>query len=248
MSCVVLARSASAAAASLRSTRSSSTQRPRAWTSGRASAARRAISAAVSSTSSNTTDQRTLLSWWAPTCDSPAGSANSRSVGLGRRAGQRRHPHLEPGRLQLGAVDGHQLPRLVLAQHDLAPAHGPGPEQDGQQPLEPDQLVGQRSGRAAVAERHLDGQQLPRGARAEHREEPGAAGVRRFELHDEAGPARRRHRPRPLLEPAGHLAGRARRDPEGGAVEAGGEGLGHRRRWSWSSAVAPAAPDGRPPR
>ena len=67
VSCVVVARSASAAAASFRSTRSSSTHRPRALTRGRASAASRAISAAVSSTSSNTTDQRTLLSWWAPT-------------------------------------------------------------------------------------------------------------------------------------------------------------------------------------
>ena len=53
-------RSASAAAASLRSARSSSTHFPRERTSGRASAARRAMSAAVSSTSSNTADQRTL--------------------------------------------------------------------------------------------------------------------------------------------------------------------------------------------
>ncbi len=62
--------------------------------------------------------------------------------------------------------------------------------EDGQEAFEPDELVGQRAGRAAVTERHLDGQQLPRGARAEHREEPRAAGVRWFELHDEAGPAR----------------------------------------------------------
>ena len=60
------ARSASAAAASLRSARSSSTHRPWERTSGRASAASRATSAAVSSTSSNRADQRTLVSWWAP--------------------------------------------------------------------------------------------------------------------------------------------------------------------------------------
>ncbi len=43
------------------------------------------MSAAVSSTSSNTADQRTLLSWWAPTTDSPVGSVNIRRPGDGLR-------------------------------------------------------------------------------------------------------------------------------------------------------------------
>ena len=81
MSWVLADRSASAAAASLRSTRSSSTQRPRDRTSGRASLASRATSAAVSSTSSKTADHRTLASWLAPTTLSPVGSVNSRRPG-----------------------------------------------------------------------------------------------------------------------------------------------------------------------
>jgi hypothetical protein len=39
----------------------------------------------VSSTSSNTTDQRTSLSWWAPTTLSPDGSVKSRRPGAGFR-------------------------------------------------------------------------------------------------------------------------------------------------------------------
>ena len=85
VSCVVVARSASAAAASFRSTLSSSTQRPCDCTSGRASAARRATSSAVSSTSSNTADHCTLLSWRAPTIVSPEGSTNRRNPGFGLR-------------------------------------------------------------------------------------------------------------------------------------------------------------------
>ena len=79
------ARSARAAAASFRSTRSSSTHLPCERTSGRASAARRATSAAVSSTSSKTADQRTSLSWLAPTTVSPVGSTKRRRAGVGLR-------------------------------------------------------------------------------------------------------------------------------------------------------------------
>jgi hypothetical protein len=79
------ARSARAAAASVRSTLSISTQRPREWMRGRASAASRRMSSAVSSTSSKTADQRTSASWWAPTTDASTGSAVRRSAGLGLR-------------------------------------------------------------------------------------------------------------------------------------------------------------------
>ena len=65
---------------------------PRDRTSGRASAASRATSAAVSSTSSNTADHRTLLSWWAPTTVSPAGSTNRRRPGCRLAPRQRRAP------------------------------------------------------------------------------------------------------------------------------------------------------------
>ncbi len=64
--------------------------------------------------------------------------------GAGPAARQGRHPDVEAGGLQLGAGDGHQLPRLVLAQHDLAPAHGARAVQDGEHALEPDELVGQQ--------------------------------------------------------------------------------------------------------
>ena len=96
--------------------------RPRERTSGRASAASRAMSAAVSSTSSNTADQRTLLSWWAPTTD-VAGRLGEQAQRRRRLAArQRRHPHVEAGGRERGAGDGHQLPRLVLAQAHLAAA------------------------------------------------------------------------------------------------------------------------------
>ncbi len=83
-SCVVVLRSASAAAAAWRSALSSATHLPPERMSGRASLARRAMSAAVSSTSSNTADQRTSASWLAPTTVSDA-SANTRNIGVARR-------------------------------------------------------------------------------------------------------------------------------------------------------------------
>ena len=96
VSCVIVSRSASAAAACSRSTRSTSTQRPRDCTSGRAWRASRATSAAVSSTSSNSTDQATLLSWCAPTTEPAGASANSRSDGVALRRDSCRQPHVEP--------------------------------------------------------------------------------------------------------------------------------------------------------
>ncbi len=79
MSWVTDSRAASAAAACWTSNRSTSTQRPRDCTSGRACRASRLTSSAVSSASSNSTVQATLLSWRAPTTESAGVSANSRS-------------------------------------------------------------------------------------------------------------------------------------------------------------------------
>ena len=199
------ARSARAAAASLRSTRSSSTHLPCERTSGRASAARRATSAAVSSTSSNTADQRTSLSWLAPTTVSPVGSTKRRSAGRRLAARQRRHPHLEAGRLEGGAGDGHELPRLVLAQVHLAPPEAARPAELVVEALEPDDLVGEVLRALAVGEGLLDREQPALGTAAEHRQEPGVAAVGRVELDDERGLGHAAHLVRPLVEPLRHL-------------------------------------------
>ena len=224
------ARSASAAAASLRSTRSSSTHLPCDCTSGRASAARRATSAAVSSTSSNTADQRTSLSWLAPTMRLALGLDEEPQRGGGLASRQGRHPHLEAGRLERRTGDGHQLPRLVLAQVHLAAAEAAGPAELVVDPLEADDLVGEVLGALAVGEGLLDREQPALGAAPEHGEEPGVALVGRVELDDERGLGDAAHLVRPLVEPLGDLGAGGDRGGEGRAVEAGDEGLARRRR------------------
>ena len=250
VSCVVLARSASAAAASFRSTRSSSTQRPRACTSGRASVASRVISAAVSSTSSNTTDQRTLLSWWAPTCGLAGRLGEQPERGARLAPGQRRHPHVEPGRFQLGAVDRHQLPGLVLAEHDLAPAQlAPGRWRTGRR----------RSSRTSSSASGRDGPPslsatsmgsscpVAPGPSTERNHAPPASGGsscttrrgRRGDVTDFGTTARAGGPPdRPGPPGPGSV------EPSSRVVNASATAAAV----SWSSAGAPAAPTGRPPR
>ena len=155
----------------------------------------------------------------------------------GLAARQRRHPHLEAGRLERGTGDGHQLPGLVLAQVHLAAAQAAGPAELVVDPLEPDDLVGEVLGALAVGERLLDREQPALGAAPEHVEEPGVALVGRVELDDEGGLGDAAHLVGPLVEALGHLGAGGDRRGERRAVEAGDEGLAdvggvadHRRR------------------
>ncbi len=147
--------------------------------------------------------------------------------GRGLAAGERRHPHVEPGGLQGGAGDGHQLPGLVLAEVHLAPAQGPGAEQGGEDALQAGQLVGQGLGVLAVDQGDLDGQEPALGPHPEHGEEPGVALVGRVELHDQGGPVGVDDRLGPALEALGHLGPGGHGCGEGGAVEPGDHRLGH---------------------
>ena len=177
VSWVVLARSARAAAASFRSTRSSSTQRPRALTSGRAcrGEARHLGRGQLDVVEHHRPAHVAELVGADHRFARRLGEQPQPRVQLASRQG--RHPHLEPGRLQLGAGDRHQLPRLVLAEHDLPPAEPAGTVQHRQEALQADQLVGQSLGGPALTEGHLDGEQLaverqgraPTGARRPHR-------------------------------------------------------------------------------
>ena len=143
----------------------------------------------------------------------------------GLAARQRRHPHLEAGRLEGRAGDGHQLPRLVLAQVHLAAAQAAGAPELVVQALEPDDLVGEVLRALAVGEGLLDREQPALGAPAEHGQEPGVAAVGRVELDDEGGLGHAAHLVRPLVEPLRHLGAGGDRGRERRAVEAGDEGL-----------------------
>ena len=146
--------------------------------------------------------------------------------GGGRLAtGQRGHAHLEAGRLERGTGDGHQLPRLVLAQVHLAAAQPTRPPELVVDPLEPDDLVREVLGALAVGERLLDREQAPLGAAPEHVEEPGVTLVRRIELDHEGGLGHAAHLVGPLVESLGHLRTGRDRCRERGAVEVGHERL-----------------------
>jgi hypothetical protein len=184
------------------------------------------MSAAVSSTSSNRADQRTCASWLAPTTDGSRGLGVEAQRGGRLAARQRRDPDLEAGGHELRPGDGHQLPGLVGAEVDLPPAQATGSEQDGEQALQPGQLLGQVLLGAAVDQGDLDRHQVGVGVRAEHGQEPGVAAVGGLELHHQLGPWRGRHRRRPPLEAADDLGAGAGRGIERGAVEPGEHGLG----------------------
>ena len=185
-----------------RSTRSSSTHRPRDCTSGRASAASRATSAAVSSTSSNTTDQRTLLSWWAPTTESPAGSANRRSAGrrpCGATApAPARRSRRPPASGRVTVMSSHASSWLRATwPRRSAPARSSAGS------IRSSRATRRRPARSAAfgAQRRVDRGEPALARRREHREEPHPAGVGRVELHDEPRPRGVGDRPRPLVEP-----------------------------------------------
>ena len=194
--------------------------------SGRASLASRAMSAAVSSTSSNTADQRTFASWFAPTTDSDVGVDEHAQRRRRLAPRQRGHAHVEAGRDELRPGDGHQLPRLVLAQDHLAAPGAARSRQRGQHALEAGGLVFEPgAARAGVDDRVLDRDELALGARREHGEMPRVAAVGRIEPHDQPF-ALAGDRARPLLDPRRDLARDAHGRVERAAVEAGDDGLG----------------------
>ena len=107
--------------------------------------------------------------------------------GSGPAARELRHPHVEAGRREGRAGDGHELPRLVLRQEDLSPPAATGAEQLGHHSFQPLELGGDGCRVLAVGQRHLDRKLASLGPRAEHRQEPGVALVGGRELHDELG-------------------------------------------------------------
>ena len=167
--------------------RSIATHRPPERMSGRASLARRAMSAAVSSTSSNTADQRTFGEL--VRADHRLRRRVDEHAQRRRRLAprQRRHPHVEAGASSTRPGGRHQLPGLVLAQDDLA-----APRAARAQQTRAASVRGARS-RLRDAARPAPaltiacsiGSRLARGARREHREVPHVAVVGRIEPDDQ---------------------------------------------------------------
>ncbi len=223
---VLSARSASASAAAARSAWSSATQRPPTRTRGRASAARRRMSAALSSTSSKTAVQRTSASWLAPTAVVPP-SAQSRSDGRRGAPRERRHAHVEAGVAQHRADLGHEFPGLGLAEHDLAAAQAARSLQRLEEPLEAHQVgLHLASLVAGVHQRDLHRREALVAALGEHRQVPRVAGVGRVELHHQRAVGLAGHRRRPAIEGAREVADHAGGSLERGTVEVGQQGLG----------------------
>ena len=201
--------------------------------SGRASLASSRMSAAVSSTSSNTADQRTLASWLAPTAVSFDSGEQRAAIGVALRVDSVGDAHVEAGVGEARAGDGHQLPRLLLAEDGVAAPVGAGAQQCGQHALEPGDVVLEVGAlRAVVDDGALD--------RLEHLAGPLplrrglATNTSRSHTPVRSGGSRRtierrvlaRDRARPLLERDDELAGDAGRRVERAAVETGEEGLG----------------------
>ena len=73
---------------------------------------------------------------------------------------QRRHPHVEPDGGEGGTDDGHELPRLVLAQRDLAATLHARSVEGGEEPTESRPLGGHRSAAALGPQRSVDRDRL----------------------------------------------------------------------------------------
>ena len=98
---------------------------------------------------------------------------------------QRRHPHVEPDGGEGGADDGHELPRLVLAQRHLSATARSGPVEGGEEPVEARPLAGHGPAAAVGPQRGVDRDELALADGRVDRHEPHATGARRVELHDE---------------------------------------------------------------
>ena len=187
LSWLVWARSASAAAACWRSTRSISTQPRLDCTSGRACRASWATSAAVSSTSSNNTDHATLLSWCAPTIEPAGVSAKSRSAGVALRRDSCWCPHVEADSGEGRTSAGHELPRFVLAQRNLAQTPRRAME-CREESSESRPFGGHRAVASVGSQRTVDRNRATLRGRCVDRQEPDPTGTRSVELHDQSRP------------------------------------------------------------
>ena len=112
---------------------------------------------------------------------------------------QRRHAHVEAGGGEGRAGDGHQLPRLVLAERHLAAALRRRPVERREQPAEAHPLGGHRAAAALGPQRGIDRDRRALAGGRVHRQQPHPAGVGRVELHDQPGPVRGHDRARPLV-------------------------------------------------
>ena len=162
------------------------------------------------------------------------GADHALTTGLGEEAQrrrrlasrERRHAHLEPGRLDGGAGVGHELPGLWLGEVDLAAGvPGTGPVEHLDDAVQAGELAGQLAVVGLLG--HGDVDRLHAVGRAGvDRQQPGVVAVGRVELHDEVRPVGDRDRPTPALEAGGDLGPGRGRGGEGRAVEPGDHGLG----------------------
>ncbi len=186
------------------------------------------MSSALSSTSSNTADQLTLASCWAPTTDSSASSAVSRSDGVGLRLAQLGDPDVVARCLERVAGPAHELPRLVLAEDDLAPSAGARPEEGRKEAFEAGELIlevlAARSAR--VHDRGLDGFEVALGTGCLDGEIPVVGVTRRIEEDRELDRLWPDDRATPAIEAAGDLGAVTAGSIEDRAVEVGQHHLG----------------------
>ena len=142
--------------------------------------------------------------------------------GAGATGGQLRHPHVEAGVGQLAAEVGHQLPGLVVAEDDLAPAQAGRSGQRRQHPLEAGELG---LDLAPLVDRSGDEGPIQQGratidAVDQHLQHPRVALVGRVELHDELHTGRVGDGLGPPIEAVGQLDADPLRREERRAVEA----------------------------
>ena len=175
-------------------------------------------------------DQRTLASWWAPTTDVAGGLGEQpqrRPTACGATApAPARRSRRPRAAAPVTVISSHASSWLRYTWPRRCP---PGRQQRRAAAARGGPARRPRAlGVLAVDQGHLDvEEQLPVGARAEHRQEPGVALVGRVELDDERRPVRVDDGLGPALEPLRHLGAGGDGRLEGRAVETGDDGLGH---------------------
>ncbi len=142
-------------------------------------------------------------------------------------ARQRRCPHVEADSGEAGTVDGHELPRFVLAQRDLSPALRPRSVEGREEPSESRPLGGHRSAAPLGPQRGVNRDGPTLGRWCVDRQEPDPAGARRIELHDKPRTRRGRDGARPVLECPRHVSGERGGGSERCATHAGDQRVAH---------------------
>ena len=162
--------------------------------------------------------------------------------GLARRLGphpQRRrrlaarqcgHADVEAGVGQYRPDLRHQLPSLLLTQHDLTASEATGPLERRVETFESHEVALELPSLVAgVHERDLDRGDLFPLARREHRQMPCVSRVGGIELHDQRSVRARGDRGGPAVERVGEFGGHTGGNVERRTVESGQERLGRRR-------------------